>query len=147
MKTKKTLACLLLVITLCSFLSFNTLAQDIKPVQIKHEPITQQLITMVEHNSEIKSMLIDSIEKARKINPDKVTNPAQTLEEYYIFVDWASEPAGGLGKGLPATSTCRAPPARGQGGTRCTSGPPACWPQAPRWGGTSSHAPCGHTHW
>ena len=29
---------------------------------------------------EIKRMLIDSIEKAKQINPDKVTNPAQTLE-------------------------------------------------------------------
>lgn len=91
MRTKKTLARLLLVVTLFSFLSFNALAQDNRSEQTKHAPITQQLITMVEHNSEIKSMLIDSIEKARKINPDKVTNPAQTLEEYYLFVDWAAQ--------------------------------------------------------
>ena len=91
MKMKRTLARLLLVIALCSFLSFNALAQDYKSAQTKHAPITQQLITMVEHNSEIKEMLINSIEKASRINPDKVTNPAQTLEEYYIFVDWAAE--------------------------------------------------------
>jgi len=91
MKTKKTLAFLLSVAVLCCFLSFNALAQDNQPAQIKHEPITQQLITMVEHNAEIKSMLIHSIEAAKTINPDKVTNPAQTLEEYYIFIDWAAK--------------------------------------------------------
>jgi len=83
MKTKRSLVWLLVVVTLCSFLSLNVLAQDKKPVQKKHAPITQRLITMVEHNSEIKKLLIESIEKAKIINPDSVTNPAQTLEEYY----------------------------------------------------------------
>ncbi|MGZ6277014.1 MAG: phosphatidylserine decarboxylase, partial [Syntrophales bacterium] len=91
MKTKRTLTWLLAVVTLFSLLSFNALAQDNKSAQTKHEPITRQLITMVEHNSEIKKMLIKSIEIAKKINPDKITNPAQTLEEYYTFVDWAAK--------------------------------------------------------
>src|SRR4030042_3209169 len=91
MKTKKNLAWLLLVVTSCFFLGFSALAQDDKSAQTKHEPITQQLITMVEHNSELKRMLIHSIEKAKKINPDKATNPAQTLEEYYMFMDWAAQ--------------------------------------------------------
>jgi phosphatidylserine decarboxylase precursor len=91
MKTKKALVWLLFVITLCSFLSLSALAQDDKSAQATHEPITQQLITMVEHNAEIKRMLIDSIEKAKQINPDKVTNPAQTLEEYYVFINWAAK--------------------------------------------------------
>src|SRR4030043_1834184 len=91
MKTKKTLGWLLSVVALYSFLSFNALAQGNKPAQIKHEPITEQLITMVEHNSELKRMLINSIEIAKKINPDKATNPAQTLNEYYFFIDWAAK--------------------------------------------------------
>ena len=57
----------------------------------KHEPITEQLIVMVEHNPEIKGMLLRSIDMAKKKNPDKITNPAQTLEEYYTFVDWAAK--------------------------------------------------------
>jgi len=57
----------------------------------QHEPITRQLINMVEHNAEIRNMLISSIEKAHKMNPDKVTNPAQTLEEYYDFIDWSAK--------------------------------------------------------
>lgn len=91
MKMKKTLAWLLSVVTLCFLLSFNAFGQYDKSAQAQHSLTTQQLMTMVEHNSELKGMLIESIEKAKKINPDKVTNPAQTLEEYYAFIDWAAK--------------------------------------------------------
>jgi phosphatidylserine decarboxylase precursor len=50
---------------------------------------TQELITLVESDPELKSMLTTSIEKARQINPDRNTNPAQNLEEYYEFVSLA----------------------------------------------------------
>jgi phosphatidylserine decarboxylase len=91
MKTNKTLVWLLSVVTLFYFLSFNALAEDNAQAQTKHEGTTEQLITMVEHNSELKKMLIDSIERAKRMNPDKVMNPAQTLEEYYTFIDWAAK--------------------------------------------------------
>ncbi len=80
MRAKRARTWLVSAVILWSFLSFSALAQDDKPAQTKHEPIAQQLITMVEHNSELKKMLVDSIELARRINPDKVTNPAQTLD-------------------------------------------------------------------
>jgi len=91
MKAKKSLSLLLFIVALCSFLSISAFAQSNMPAQTKHELITRQLITMVEHNAEIKKLLIRSIEKAKMINPDKVTNPAQTLEEYYGFIDWAAK--------------------------------------------------------
>jgi phosphatidylserine decarboxylase len=91
MKMKRTMSWSLLVVTLCYFFSINAFAQDNKSVQKRHEPITQQLINMVEHNADLKKMLIKSIEIAKKINPDKLTNPAQTLEEYYTFIDWAAK--------------------------------------------------------
>ncbi len=50
---------------------------------------TQELISIVESNPNIKSLLIKSIAQAKLVNPDKNTNPAQTLEEYYQFVTWA----------------------------------------------------------
>lgn len=50
---------------------------------------TLELISIVDNNPTIKSLLIKSIEQARVVNPDKNTNPAQTLEEYYEFVTWA----------------------------------------------------------
>ena len=52
-------------------------------------PKTLELITIVENNPDIKSMLIKSIAQAKVVNPDKNTNPAQTLDEYYEFVTWA----------------------------------------------------------
>jgi phosphatidylserine decarboxylase precursor len=52
-------------------------------------PKTLELISIVENNPDIKSMLIKSIAQAKVVNPDKNTNPAQTLNEYYEFVTWA----------------------------------------------------------
>jgi len=91
MKTKRGLAWLFVAFISCSLLCLSVLAEDNRPAQKKHEPITQQLITMVEYDAELKEMLVESIEKAKKINPDRVMNPAQTLEEYYDFVDWAAK--------------------------------------------------------
>jgi phosphatidylserine decarboxylase len=91
MKEKRSLVCLFTVVVLCYFLNLNVLAQGTQPAYKKHEPITKQLIIMVEHNPELKKMLIKSIEMAKRINPDRTTNPAQTLEEYYAFVDWAAK--------------------------------------------------------
>ncbi|WP_207706721.1 phosphatidylserine decarboxylase [Acetobacterium tundrae] len=54
-----------------------------------HEPITQELVLMVEHNPELKTLLIKSIEQAKAVNPDKNSNPVQSLDEFYDFVDWA----------------------------------------------------------
>lgn len=71
MKTKKTLAWLVQFLALCLILSFNAFAEELKSADTVHAPITQQLVTMVEHNPEIKKMLVHSIEAAKKINPDK----------------------------------------------------------------------------
>jgi phosphatidylserine decarboxylase precursor len=54
----------------------------------KYGSATKELIQMVENNPEIRSMLISSLEKARQINPDRKTNPAQDLDEYYDFVSY-----------------------------------------------------------
>ena len=66
-------------------------------VSCKRDPIdnptygqkTLELISIVDNNPNIKSMLLKSIDLARVVNPDKNTNPAQTLDEYYEFVTWA----------------------------------------------------------
>lgn len=91
MKKMNFLVRLIAVFTVCSCLSFSAFAEETNPGSARHEPITEQLITMVEHNLELKKMLIESIEQAHKINPDKVTNPVKTLDEYYSFVDWAAK--------------------------------------------------------
>ena len=55
----------------------------------KYGEQTAALVSIVNSNPNIKSMLIKSIDQAKIINPDKITNPAQTLDEYYEFVTWA----------------------------------------------------------
>jgi len=56
-----------------------------------HKPITRELIKLVESSPEIGSMLEASIAGARAANPDPATNPVQTLQEYYDFIDRAVE--------------------------------------------------------
>ena len=55
-----------------------------------HAEITKQLISIVNHNPELKAMLEKSIAQAKQVNPDRRTNPAQTLDEYYEYIDWAA---------------------------------------------------------
>ena len=55
----------------------------------EYSEATKELINLLNTNPEIKSMLISSIAKTKQINPDKNTNPAQSLEGYYEFVNWA----------------------------------------------------------
>ena len=50
---------------------------------------TKELLELLENNPEIESMLISSIEKARQINPEKSTNPVQSLKEYIDFISYS----------------------------------------------------------
>jgi phosphatidylserine decarboxylase len=55
-----------------------------------HQPDTDALIAIVDKDPELKKMLTDAIAEGKKINPNKDKNPAQTLDEFYSFIDWAS---------------------------------------------------------
>jgi phosphatidylserine decarboxylase len=54
-------------------------------------PKTVELIEIVENNPDIKKLLIKSIEQAKRVNPDKITNPAQDLESYFDFIAYAEK--------------------------------------------------------
>lgn len=67
----------------------------------EHEDITWDLITIIEHNDECRTLLEKSIAKAHEINPDPDSNPVDSLESYYAFVDrivkampWSISPYG-----------------------------------------------------
>ena len=47
----------------------------------------QKLKKLLEENKALKSLVEKSIKKASEINPDRRTNPAQTLNEYYDFLE------------------------------------------------------------
>jgi phosphatidylserine decarboxylase len=59
-------------------------------VGFHHTPDTELLITMVEHDANLKNLLTESIEVCAKINPDLASNPVRSLEDYYNFIDWAT---------------------------------------------------------
>ena len=82
---------LMLVFSACGGKNPSASSPDSSAETTAHEPITQELIEILDENPDVKDMLEESIEKAKEINPDKKTNPAQTLEEYYDYVDWAAK--------------------------------------------------------
>ena len=56
-----------------------------------YSDFTKQFVQLVENNSELKQLLTESIEKCREINPDKESNPVQSLSEYYDLVEWSTK--------------------------------------------------------
>ncbi|MGA9239330.1 phosphatidylserine decarboxylase [Robiginitalea sp.] len=72
------------------FLSFSLIVSSCNaPEKVEYGEATKELITLLDDDPELKAMLETSIAKAKAINPDRNTNPAQTLEEYYEFITWA----------------------------------------------------------
>lgn len=47
---------------------------------------TKELINMVSKDTLLKSLLVSSIQKAKELNPDTSSNPAQSLQMYFDFV-------------------------------------------------------------
>jgi phosphatidylserine decarboxylase len=52
-------------------------------------PATLELKRLVAADPEFKRLLVAAIERSKQINPDPITNPAQSLEQYYEFISWA----------------------------------------------------------
>ncbi len=48
-----------------------------------------KLIELVEGNAELKTLLTKAIEKGKAVNPDKESNPVQSLEDYYRFMEYS----------------------------------------------------------
>ena len=59
--------------------------------RVQYGEATQELVALMDSNPELKAMLETSIQKAKEINPDKNTNPAHNLTEYYDFINWAEK--------------------------------------------------------
>lgn len=70
-------------------LIFGIVSCNSQQQEANYGQATQQLITLVNSDPKLKSMLKSSLKKAKAINPDKNTNPAQSLKEYYQFTSWA----------------------------------------------------------
>lgn len=77
------------VFTSCTYDSKDNPSQPEQPEKT-YSASTRELITLVNSNAQLKSLLEKAIAKGVEINPDRETNPAQTLSEYYDFVEWAA---------------------------------------------------------
>ena len=88
---KKIYLWLLLTVVLCSTL-FTACANYDDPVEPTPAPkrteATEALIKICNENAEVKSLLEHAIAQAAEINPDRRYNPAQSLDEFYDFIDW-----------------------------------------------------------
>lgn len=67
-------------------------SKEICHEEICHEQITDELMEIFCIYPKIRSLFIKSIEKAKKKNPDRMTNPAQSLSEYLDYLDWCAKP-------------------------------------------------------
>lgn len=56
---------------------------------MKHEKITLEFMSFLEKDENLRNLVEKSLKIAKKNNPDKTTNPAQSLEELYDFLDWS----------------------------------------------------------
>ncbi len=75
---------LLFVLLICSL----TYSCSLTIEDSEYGKATKELIKLMNSDPELKTMLVTSLKKAKEINPDRNTNPAQNLEEYYEFVSW-----------------------------------------------------------
>ena len=87
----KSLACKMKIILTLLLAVSVFLASPVPAQQPDHEEITKALIQLLEDKPEVKAMLEESLEKAKSVNPDIVTNPARDLESYYTYIDNASK--------------------------------------------------------
>jgi len=88
---KRLLNLWLLSITLLWTTLFTACTTDDNPVVSPvshHSEATEALIRICNENAEVKSLLEHAIAQAASINPDRRYNPAQSLDEFYDFVDW-----------------------------------------------------------
>ncbi|MDO4930570.1 MAG: phosphatidylserine decarboxylase [Bacteroidales bacterium] len=53
----------------------------------KYSAVTRDLIDIVEGDAQLKALLEKAIANGKAINPDTITNPAQTLDKYYEFIE------------------------------------------------------------
>ncbi len=73
-----------IIIAMALFTSCNNSGDPIK--SHSYGDATKELIELVNNDTKLKSLLVSSIQKAKEINPDTVSNPAQSLVMYFAFI-------------------------------------------------------------
>lgn len=90
---RKSYACVFAaILAVCGATVFTSCSNDDTPItqeqERQHTEAVSELIRLMDGNPGVKALLEKSIAKAAEVNPDRRYNPAQTLTEFYDFVDW-----------------------------------------------------------
>lgn len=87
---KKSLSLIARLLLLVGVLMVSCTDEDpvVPEPEREHTEATKALIRICNDNAEVKALLEHAIRQAASINPDRRYNPAQTLTEFYDFVDW-----------------------------------------------------------
>ena len=86
MIAKRQYLCWMALLTLGLLLCTSSIAADTPASQ--DGPATLELKRLVATHPELKHLLIASIERAKQVNPDPLTNPVQTLDQFFEFIAW-----------------------------------------------------------
>ncbi len=87
---KRSFICLLIVVFLCGTILSACKPTDTPTPDNNYSAATNELIALVNSNPQLKTLLEKAIAKGAELNPDTLTNPAQSLTKYYDFVEWAA---------------------------------------------------------
>ena len=64
-------------------------AEPVPEVDLPRAEATLSMMNYLESDPELMAMMEKSIAAAAEINPDRATNPVQSVEELYDYIDWA----------------------------------------------------------
>ena len=79
---------LFLVVCLLVFAAAG-FAEPVPEVELPRSEATLSMMNYLESDPELMAMMEKSIAAAAEINPDRATNPVQSVEELYDYIDWA----------------------------------------------------------
>ena len=79
---------LFLVVCLLVFAAAG-FAEPVPEVELPRAEATLSMMNYLESDPELMAMMEKSIAAAAEINPDRATNPVQSVEELYDYIDWA----------------------------------------------------------
>ena len=85
---KSRIASLFLVVCLLVFAAAG-FAEPVPEVELPRAEATLSMMNYLESDPELMAMMEKSIAAAAEINPDRATNPVQSVEELYDYIDWA----------------------------------------------------------
>ena len=88
MKTKAARLLLWICLVVFATVSFS-FAEPATEVNLPRSEAALSMMQSLESDPELMAMMEKSIAMAAEINPDPATNPVQSVEELYDFIDWA----------------------------------------------------------